>query len=178
METTIKRTLKGIQMEQIFDAQHENMNIKYYEALNIDSDANYSRNKTYNFKILIRHGEDTNANQLFDEAKNKMFPPKIKRLPKKRIFLVSTEVGRVKGKISFYIAEIVPNKGLRLIDNFYQCSATSNKGIESEAVQALVNARELPITAISAAHYRDARVKNYSLIIIEGRGLNYINQIN
>lgn len=102
----------------------------------------------------------------------------MKKDTKKRIFLVSTEVGRVKGRISFYIAEILPNKGLKLIDNDFTCSRTSNKGIESEAVQALVNARELPITAISAAHYRDARVKNYSLIIVEGRGLNYVNQIN
>lgn len=95
---------------------------------------------------------------------------------KKKIYLVSTEVGRVKGRISFYIAEIVPNKGLRLIDNDYTCSASSHRGLDSEAVQALVTKKELPITAISASHYRDARVKNYILIMVEGRGLNYVNQ--
>ena len=165
-------------MEAIFDAQHEKMMVKYYEALNIDSDEDYSPSKSYNFKITIRHGEETNANQLFDEVFKKMYPPKAVRLPKKRIFLVSTEVGRIKGKISFYIAEIMPNKGLRLIDNDYTCKIQSHKGIESEAVQALVNKRELPITAIKADHYINPRVKNYCLIIVEGKGLNYINQIN
>ena len=95
---------------------------------------------------------------------------------KKRIFLVSTEIGRIKGKISFYIAEIIPNEGLKLIDNDYVCSVQSNKGVDSEAVQALVTRKELPITAITSSGYRDGRVDNYKLIIVEGRGLNYINQ--
>lgn len=95
----------------------------------------------------------------------------------KKTFLAITEQGRIKGKISFYIAEIVPNKWLRLIDNDYTCSLRSNKGIESEAVQALVSKRELPITAISERGYMDKRVSNYNLIVIEGRGLNYVNQL-
>jgi hypothetical protein len=176
METTIYRTIRGSQMEAIFEAQNETINVKYYNAG--VSNSEYLTSKKYRFEIKIRHAEDTDANVLFDKEFNKMFPTKVKRMPTKKIFLVSTEVGRQRGRISFYIAEIVPNKGLRLIDNFYTCSATSHRGIESEAVQCLVNNNELPITAINAAHYRDGRVKNYSLIIVEGRGLNYINQIN
>lgn len=104
--------------------------------------------------------------------------PTTKKEPAKKIFLVCTEEGRVKYKTSFYIAEIMPNKGLRLIDNDYQCLLRSHRGLESEAVQALVNAGELPINAITAEHYINRKVKNYTLIMIEGRGLNYVNQIN
>lgn len=177
METTIFRTIKGSQMESIFDAQHENINIKFYEAHGVAFE-NYFKPHKYKFEIKIRHGEETNANELFDTAFLKMFPAKVKKVTKKRLFLVSTEVGRVRGRISFYIAEIMPNEGLRLINNTYQCSTSSHKGIESEAVQAIVNANELPITALTASHYRNDKLKNYSLIIVEGRGLNYINQIN
>jgi hypothetical protein len=175
METTIKRTLKGKQMEMIFASDS---GIRYYEALNIPNDESYSSRKSYKFSIVIRHPEETNANILFDEMKEKMFPTKPKKEPKRKVFLVSTEVGRHKGKISFYIAEIVPNKGLRLIDNDYTCSTQCHKGIESEAVQALVNKNELPIIAITERHHLNPRVKNYVLVIVEGRGLNYINQIN
>jgi len=96
---------------------------------------------------------------------------------KKRIFLVSTEVGRVRGRISFYIAEIMPNEGLRLIDNDFTCSKSSNRGIEHEAVQCLINKKELPNTALNESGYIDRKEKNYSLIIIEGQGMNYINQV-
>lgn len=56
----------------------------------------------------------------------------------KKIFLVSTETGRHRGKISFYIAEIEPNNGLRLIDNSSTCSSTSNKGLINEAIAILI----------------------------------------
>lgn len=73
METTIIKTIKGAQMEQLFDTQHEKMNIKYYNAKNV-KDADYLSTKKYKFEILIRHGEEENANELFDEAFCKMFP--------------------------------------------------------------------------------------------------------
>jgi hypothetical protein len=95
----------------------------------------------------------------------------------KKIFLVSTEVGRVKGRISFYIAEILPDKGLRLIDNDFVCSSRSFRGIDTETVQCLVNLGELPAEAI-IGNYRNDEYRDYVLIIVEGRGLNYINQIN
>jgi hypothetical protein len=177
METTIFKTIKGLRMEMLFDAQLENINIKSYNAINI-SDKDYSCKETYKFEIRIRHAEGTIASDEFDKALCKMFPTKKERLPKKKIFLVSTEFGRIKGKVSFYIAEIVPNKGLRLIDNFYTCSRTSNSGIENEAVKALVKAKELPLNAIATNGYRNHKIINYSLILVEGRGLNYINQIN
>ncbi len=177
METTIYKTIKGSQMESIYEARHSDISIRYYNAEGV-SNSDYLRSKKYKFRILIRHPENTNANDLFDKAYCKMFPLKVSRPTKKRIFLVSTEVGRAKGRISFYIAEIMPNKGLRLIDNDFTCSKTSNKGIESEAVQALVNKNELPVTALNESHYRYGKLKNYALIIVEGRGLNYINQVN
>jgi hypothetical protein len=176
METTITKKLKGLQMEMLFEAQTP-LNVKFYRALGI-SNADYLRSKSYTYEITIRHGENENAQELFDSTFQKMFQVKQNRIPKKRIFLCSTEVGRKKGRISFYIAEIMPNKGLKLIDNDYTCSSSSHKGLESEAVQALVNKNELPITAINASHYRDGRVKNYSLIMVQGTALNYINQIN
>lgn len=95
----------------------------------------------------------------------------------KKIFLVSTEVGRIRGKISFYIAEILPDKGLRLLDNFFTCSSRSFRGIDLEAVLFLVKCGELPAEAI-----KDGRInrecKDYIIITVEGKGMSYISQIN
>lgn len=112
-----------------------------------------------------------------DLFKNPPTPKKV-RTTKKKIFLISTEQGRIRGKISFYIAEIVPNKGLRLIENFFTCSMGSNKGLENEAIGFLITKGELPPTALNDSGYRNPKVNDYSLIMVEGRGLNYINQIN
>jgi len=178
METTIFKTIKAAQIELMFNTCFDNFTIKHYKTNDVPTELSILENEKYKFEIKIRHNENTNANDLFDRNFCKLFPTKLKKLPKKRLFLCSTEIGRVKGRISFYIAEIIPNEGLRLIDNDYTCLTSSHKGLESEAVQALVNKNELPITAINKDHYRDGRVKNYSLIMVEGRGLNYINQIN
>lgn len=86
METTIKRQLKGVQMEQLFDAQHEQFMIKFYNAQEIKNDEQYNRSKVYNFEIIIRHADNEKAEKLFDDAKNKMFP---KRKSKKLFQLVS-----------------------------------------------------------------------------------------
>jgi len=66
METTIFRTIKGAQMEKLFDAQHKNINIKHYEAQGV-SEKDYSSAKKYRFEIRVRHGEETDAGKLFDE---------------------------------------------------------------------------------------------------------------
>lgn len=66
METTIYRTIKGARMEMLFEAQHKNINIKHYEAQGV-SEEDYSSDKKYKFEILIRHGEETDAEKLFDE---------------------------------------------------------------------------------------------------------------
>ena len=171
METRIIKTLKGSTMEKIFNNSNV-LSVRHFEAPDMD-ESKYNPDAKYKYNIVVRHAEDTDAKELFQSEINRIEKQKE---PKKKTFLVSTEIGRVKGRISFYVAEIVPNKGLRLIDNDYTCSAISNKGIESEAVQALVSKKELPITAITARGYKDARVKNYNLIIVEGKGLNYINQ--
>ncbi len=94
----------------------------------------------------------------------------------KRTFLVSTETGRVFRKISFYIAEILPNEGMKLINNDHTCSMTSNKGIVNEVVELLVKIGELPKNSLDESGYMNFQNKNYNLIVIEGRGLNYVNQ--
>ena len=98
---------------------------------------------------------------------------------KKKIFLVSTELGRKRGRISFYIAEIIPNEGLRLIDNDFTCQIRSHKGIKHEAINLLVSKGELPPEALYEDGYinYDFKDDNYILINIEGEGLNYVDQI-
>jgi hypothetical protein len=98
----------------------------------------------------------------------------------KKIFLVVTERGRSRGKISFYIAEIEPTTGLRLIDNTFTCSITSNKGIKNEAVKVLIKNRQLPEEALDQLGYINYNYNEYQVIIVEGQkqGLNYIDQIN
>lgn len=86
----------------------------------------------------------------------------------KRIFLAVSERGRHRGKISFYIAEIIPDKGLRLIDNDFTCSIHSIKGIKKEVLSQLINRNELPLPLED---------QNFNLIMIEGQGLNYVDQI-
>ena len=63
-----------------------------------------------------------------------------------------------------------------MIDNDFTCSLGSNRGITTEAVQALINNRELPINAIGENDYINHKISNYNLIIVEGKGLNYVNQ--
>lgn len=98
----------------------------------------------------------------------------------KKTFVVSTETKRVRGKISFYIAEVIPNKGLRLIDNDFKCSSTSNKGIETEAVNRLVELKELPEKVLDKAGYINPKKQHpFILIHFQGTelGLIYVNQI-
>lgn len=176
METTIKRQLKGVQMEQLFDAQHEQFMIKFYNAQGIKNDEQYNRSKVYNFEIIIRHADNENAEQLFDDAKNKMFPKRKAREPKKRIFFVSTEKSREKGKISYYIAEIIQNKGLKLIDNDFKVSKQSHRGQFTEAVHRLVELKIIP-NCIDKAGYIDHKKKNFTIITVEATALAYINEI-
>jgi hypothetical protein len=176
METTILKKIQGRKMEMLFDYNGLNFMIKHYEAVNVN-DERYNSQNVYQFRILIRHPEDTSADELFESAYRKMFESRPEKIQKKKIFFVSTEIGRVKGRISFYIAEILPNKGLRLIDNFYTCSATSHRGLDTEAVHALVKAGEIPASSIHKDGYINNKNKKYILIKAEGRSLVYINQI-
>ena len=170
METTIYRTLKSSQMIELFE-KSDVVNIKFYNA------SNYTKeDKKYRYEIVIRHEEGTNGSELFDEAFDKMFSKK--KEPKKKVFLVSTERGRKRGRISFYIAEIVENKGLRLVDNDFTCSVTSNRGTANEVINFLVDKEELPKQALDKAGYRNGEFKDYILILLTGTGLNYVEQIN
>jgi hypothetical protein len=84
METTIFRTIKGSQMEQLFEADKD-YSIRFYKATDV-LDSGYSKSKKYKFEITIRHAEGTNADDLFDKAFCKLFPTKIKRM---RTFIYS-----------------------------------------------------------------------------------------
>jgi hypothetical protein len=86
----------------------------------------------------------------------------------KRIFLAVTERGRHKRKISFYIAGIMPGKGLRLIDNDFTCSIHSVKTTRFEVLSQLVTRNELTLPLED---------ENFNLIMVEGQGLNYVDQI-
>ena len=66
-------------MEGMFDASHNKFTVKFYEALNLSSEEHYLRSETYLFSILIRHTEDSNAEELFDAALKKMYPVKEKK---------------------------------------------------------------------------------------------------
>lgn len=87
----------------------------------------------------------------------------------KRTFLAVSERGRHRGKISFYIAEIVPNKGLRLIDNDFTCSIHTAKGVKKEVLSQLVSRSELSLPLED---------QKFNLIIVESQGLSYVDQIN
>ena len=175
METVIFRTIKGSEMEHLFNTQYESVNIRHYHALG--DITKYVAKETYKFRIVIRHADDESADELFDAALNYSRHTKLRKKTKKQIFLISTEVGRIKGRLSFYIAEIMPDKGLRLIDNDFTCIIGSNRGIENEAVSCLITKKELSPLALDPGGYRNPETANYILIVVQGRGLNYINQV-
>lgn len=175
METTLYKRIQGKKLEMMFDSALDKCTIKFYEALNLN-DENYNPKNVYSFRILVRHSDDVTGEEIFKQNFNKMFPPKTVREPKKKIYLVSTELGRKKGRISFYIAEILPNKGLRLIDNDFTCSTQSHAGIETEAIKRLIELKELKPNCIHKDGYIDNKKKNYILITAKGTALNYINQ--
>ena len=87
METTIYRTIKGSQMEQLFETELTDISIRFYKATDLHNNE-YSNNKKYKFEIVIRYNEEgTNADDLFDKEFCKLFPTKIKRM---RIFIYTT----------------------------------------------------------------------------------------
>ena len=66
METTITIQMKGAHMEKMLDANHANISIIYFEALNDVSE--YDSESTYDYSIKIRHAEDSDAKELFVKA--------------------------------------------------------------------------------------------------------------
>ena len=67
MNTTIYRTIKGSEIEKMFDSSFDEFSIRYYNATDLyDSDI-YDNNNKYKFEIKIRHDEGTIANMIFDK---------------------------------------------------------------------------------------------------------------
>ena len=72
METTFTKKVKGGIIETIFDNSTEDFSIRFFNCL--ESVENWDENKTYKYKIIIRHSENTDARKLLSEE--------IKRLSK------------------------------------------------------------------------------------------------
>jgi len=94
----------------------------------------------------------------------------------KKTFVVFTEQGRVKGKITAGI--------LKKNDKFdfireYNYSIGSNQGIKAEAIKELVKLKELPKEALDKSGYPNYLLVNElaEILIIEGRGLNYYSTL-
>lgn len=68
METTINKTVKGKDMNTIFETC-EDFSVRFYDAGAID---NYNEETKYIYEITIRHAEGTDANKLFDTELNKI----------------------------------------------------------------------------------------------------------
>ena len=80
MDTTIYRTIKGSEIEKMFDSSFDEFSIRYYNATDLyDSDI-YDNNNKYKFEIKIRHDEGTIANMIFDKEYSKMFLPYFKTI--------------------------------------------------------------------------------------------------
>lgn len=164
METTIFRTIKGSQMEQLFEAEHPDISIKYYSAINV-LESEYSNNKKYKFEILIRHGEGTNADELFDKAFCKLFPTKIKRM---RIFIYSINESKRSNKTgSTYVKANVyeiKNNLPKLID-MIEWSTGSFKGEQSAVMNHLGNIGVLP-KKYAEKYYYDFKDRNFNILAV------------
>ena len=51
METTIFRTIKGSQMEELFEALRSDVSIRFYKAMNLHNNE-YSHEKKYKFETF------------------------------------------------------------------------------------------------------------------------------
>lgn len=68
METRIKKRVQGEILEKLFD---ENSFIRYTKVLNI-VDEEYNNENEYLFEINIRHNENENPKELFNNAFKKL----------------------------------------------------------------------------------------------------------
>lgn len=92
----------------------------------------------------------------------------------RRTFFIMSEQKRIRGRLSYYVGEIIPNKGMRLIDNDYTTPTQSHRGLDNEGVKVLVEKGELPKDKLDEYGYIDETKRDYILIMVEGQGLNYI----
>lgn len=74
METTIQTHLTGENMLKLFN--ETDLNIRHYNATNLDDPKNYNPNVVYFYEITIRHAEGEDARELFYAAKEKIMPAK------------------------------------------------------------------------------------------------------
>jgi len=69
MQTTFKKKVKGIVMENIFDnSPSEQLSVRYYKNLTMKDDEEFNEDRVYNYEIIIRHPDGTDAITLFDNA--------------------------------------------------------------------------------------------------------------
>lgn len=68
METTITKKLKVSKMHKVFDDQHYDFMVKYFKPKNSNVLEKIEMEDVITFEILIRHSEDTNAKELFNNA--------------------------------------------------------------------------------------------------------------
>jgi hypothetical protein len=68
METTITKRLSWLEMESMFEAEHDKISIRHYEAQHLKAGEECDLLKYYHYKIKVRHPEGTDAIKLFDSA--------------------------------------------------------------------------------------------------------------
>lgn len=75
METTFTKKVKGLTMEQLFNGQLETIMVKYYENLTMTDDETFIESKVYNYRIMVRHPENSNGRDLFNAEIKRMKRP-------------------------------------------------------------------------------------------------------
>lgn len=103
---------------------------------------------------------------LLAEVYNKVFQP--------RTFFVLTEEKRLRGRISFYIGEIIDGK-MKLIDNDFSVSKKSRRSLESEAINRLVQLQKLDEKYVDSGGYIKYDIKDYNIIHVESTNVAYLN---
>lgn len=72
METTIKRIVKASILNDIFENHSNEVNIRYYNVLNLNEGESFNSDKKYKFQIKIRHSETERATEIFDKLHSKL----------------------------------------------------------------------------------------------------------
>jgi hypothetical protein len=91
-----------------------------------------------------------------------------------RTFFVLTERKRIKGRISFYIGELINGK-MNMIDNDFTVSARSNRGLLNEAVNRLIDLDVLCTKHVDSNGYINYRTKDFNIIHVESNDIAYLN---
>jgi len=92
----------------------------------------------------------------------------------KRLFIISTELKRVKGRVSYYISEVVNNE-IKLIDNDFTCSKSSNKGLKEEAIIFLVEKGILSNDCLTNGYPNKTFNDIANIVHFQSEGICYVN---